>query len=488
MLSRSARAGVWSGLIQWSRVGINAAVFVLLSRWLSLADIGAVAAAQAPFIFTQNIQSSIFPDVIVQDESEDDRRLSALFWISVLSGVVITLAVLLFVLVTPETMVAPRVKQYLAIFSTLPIIWGVGAIYEGLLRRTLKMKRLALRTTAASSAAAAVAIYLGATGGGGWAIVAFAMVNAVVQVGFSIAAVHWLPTAGFQRSDFNYLMPKVGAFMGRYALSAAVVPALQVCVSSQLGAAAGGIFQITFRIYTLLDTVLVSPFRFLILPTFSRARREGEDVGEKMVAAISVGAIAIIPAFAGLASIAPILLPFMLGERNGPPAIGTVQILMSFGALSLVTWITNNALTATGRVAVVFKRSLVVFVISTIPCLVASTTSLKATFMVYSYWGGVIGLLMAIWLSKTYFNLSARKLLAPLAVPTLGATGMVLVTLALAQATPHLHPISRLILMIGGGAVTYGTVCLAFGRKQLMAVVTLFRKKKSGGSPVPKTA
>ena len=52
----------WSGVLQWARVGINAVVFLILSRFLSLAELGAVAAAQAPVLVLQGILTVTLPN------------------------------------------------------------------------------------------------------------------------------------------------------------------------------------------------------------------------------------------------------------------------------------------------------------------------------------------------------------------------------------------------------------------------------------------
>ena len=38
----------WSTLLQWSRLGVNAALFLIVARFLTLAEIGAFATAFAP--------------------------------------------------------------------------------------------------------------------------------------------------------------------------------------------------------------------------------------------------------------------------------------------------------------------------------------------------------------------------------------------------------------------------------------------------------
>jgi len=48
----------WSFALQWSRVGINAGLFLIAARFLTLAEIGAFATVFAPIRLTQGLHKA----------------------------------------------------------------------------------------------------------------------------------------------------------------------------------------------------------------------------------------------------------------------------------------------------------------------------------------------------------------------------------------------------------------------------------------------
>jgi O-antigen/teichoic acid export membrane protein len=118
----------WSGVLQWARVGVNAVVFLLLSRWLTLSEIGAVAAAQAPVLILQAILTATIPDFVVQEVGLDRRRLSTLFWLSMAVGAG---SVLLLIAAAPVIVAGiddPHAAKFLYALSLCPFFWCLSSV------------------------------------------------------------------------------------------------------------------------------------------------------------------------------------------------------------------------------------------------------------------------------------------------------------------------------------------------------------------------
>ena len=298
MLSSTTTAGLWSGLLQWSRYGINALVFVLLTRWLTLAEIGLVAAAQAIFVFVQTLQSAVIPDLMVQGREDPDHHRSTLLLASVGAGAMVSLTVIGAVVVVPGIGLDTTVGRYLVALSPLPVIGGVGNVYEGLLRRRLEMRSLAVRTLCATMIAGATAILLAASGFGGWSMVWLSLVSGVSSAVLAAIASRWAPALCWDRAYLRTIRPQALALLMGHLLSAAIIPLLSIIVSVRPGATAAGMMQVAFRVLSLIDAVVVGPLRYLTVPLFARAAHQGRDVGEAVLAAASIGALLLFPAYA----------------------------------------------------------------------------------------------------------------------------------------------------------------------------------------------
>lgn len=476
MLSAKAAVGLWSGMLQWSRYGINALVFILLTRWLTLAEIGLVAAAQATFVFVQAMQSVVIPDLMVQGREDPDHHRSTLLLASVGIGVLISLIVLAAVLFVPGIGFDTTLGRYLIALSPLPIIGAVGNVYEGLLRRRLEMRSLAVRTLCATAIAGATAIVLAASGFGGWAMVWLSLVSGMSSTVLAVIASRWLPTLCWDRDYLRSIRPQALALVMGHVLTAAIIPLLSIIVSVRLGATAAGTMQVAFRVLSLIDAVVVGPLRYLTVPLFARAAHQGRDVGSTALAAASIGALLLFPAYAGVIVTAPTLMPMMFGATTGPAVVTSVQWLLPFGILSVATWTINNALVATGQAMAVARRHYVFYPLVVGPCVVAAFHSLSATLLINAVWGGLVGALLAASVAHRYLGISLGRLVSPLVRPLLCTAAMGFVIWWAGEAVPANAPLGA-VLQIGLGIAAYGGLVLLLARDQLDALVTLVRRR-----------
>lgn len=481
MLSRSAWLGVWSVILQWSRVGSNAAVFIVLSRWLSLSEIGAVAAAQAPFILIQSLQLSVFPDLVIQERDAKKSTLSTLLYIAVGSACVLSFAS--FAGLAVLNLIKPGTSNlaYAAAFSLMPILWGASAISAGLLRQALDVKSLAKRTSIASLLAGLVAIALGIAGYGGWALVAFSLVNGGLSLLLTARAARWLPALTFDTAYAARVSPKIWALVGRYGFSAMVIPLLQLLTAIQAGHAAAGTLQIAFRVYSMVETLLVVPFKYLILPVLVRAVTQVGSIAPQLLRAITLGAVLFVPTYIGILAAAPVALPLVLGEVNGSAAVPALQLLSFFGLSFVVTSTVNDALVAVGEISAVFRRSAVMFFIVTIPCVIAVRWGILPMLTVYALWGGAVGLGIALVLAWRYFSVTPGDVLLRVWAPGTAAVAMwgAMVLATRLPLPPHaVGAVVKLAVAGIAGPLAYSASMWILNREQLKAVLGMILKRQ----------
>ncbi len=179
---RALSNGVWSTVLQWSRFGINALVFLLVARFLNLAEIGAFALAFAPVRFLQVLHKNGIADAIIIAERRREAE-EALFGLSLLIAFACSAGLLGSAALSAST--AP-VAPMLVAFAAIPILYGLSAVPEGILRREMRIRALALRTLATQLIAGALTLAAAAAGFGAWSLAVFALVNAVLGSVISI--------------------------------------------------------------------------------------------------------------------------------------------------------------------------------------------------------------------------------------------------------------------------------------------------------------
>lgn len=135
---------VWSVVLQFSRFGGNALVFLVMARFLTIEQIGAFGMAYAPIRWTQVVhKSGILASVVVvvREQSDgtvkqDDPAFTALFWLaSLVSLLVVALISALAWGLNALAVVAPSVDEMMLAMLIVPIAFGLSSVPEGLLHK-----------------------------------------------------------------------------------------------------------------------------------------------------------------------------------------------------------------------------------------------------------------------------------------------------------------------------------------------------------------
>lgn len=450
------QAALWSALLNWSRLGLNAIVFLLLARWLSLEEIGAFAAAQAPLMFFQSILRSVVPDAVVQSDSPTENHLSTLFWYSLLTGFGFSIICFVLSLFATEWFGDPRVSLFMLILSPLPLFIAFSAVSEGLLRKRLEMRSLTVRTVLSSVLAGIPAIAVGLTGGGGWALTVFSLVSIIAASILTFQFIEWRPRWNFDRRYALAVSPILGALTGRHALSALVFPVLQWSVSLNLSISEGAAFQIAQKFLTLADSLLVAPVRFFILPVLSLMKSDAGQFKSAFLKAASIGSLIASPVYLGLAAVALPLLIILIGPDKASLCSRTFSAFCFYGPPGMLAGLIGQALVSKGHARALFVRTLLMFMIAVIPCLLASFHSLTLVAISYSVFGGFVGLAMSVPLARRYCDVPTLTFMSVVTRPLIAAGVMFsLVTPLCTALGAFLAPLPILLVAVPVGGLAY---------------------------------
>jgi O-antigen/teichoic acid export membrane protein len=478
LLSEKAWTAFWSATLQWSKIGLNAMVFLILSRWLTLSEIGAVAAAQAPILFFQTTLASAMADATVREDTGSQRSLSSLFWLSLLCGCVVSLGLFMLSPVLAGLIDSPASLPYFQVLAMCPAIWSIACVSEGRLRKLLNVRALAIRTTCASLIAGMSSIFLLSLGFGAWAIVAFLVINAASSSLLTLIAQRWLPSFEFDVQFIRSIMPRFISISGRYFMSSMQNPLIQFIVIAQLGLHWGGAFQLALRLQALIGALVVAPLRYLALPLFTRAQARPGNLQAGLLSAIAIGSCIASPSYLGALAVAPDLLPLALGEANGKAAAELFQILSLYGPFLVPVSLINEALTAAGLALVVLRRSFVMYALVIVPCAAAAFHSVILVCIIYAVAGGIIGFALSASVSKRFLGLDPKTVLLNFGRPLLAAMIMAFLVRVLGNILTDFSPVFRLSACILFGAITYSTLLYFLARPQVMIFVNALRRNK----------
>lgn len=416
----------WSATLQYARIFFGAGLFLIAARYLSLAEIGAFAAAFAPVRLMQIIlRGSLVDAITVADLDNIERREGFLL----AGGLGLAASACL---VTAAVLLPGPVSEILIALAPVPLIQGLGTCAEAALRRSLRIRALALRTALVQLVAAGLALAALVAGFGVFSLVVFAFGNAVGTTVASVAMARlWpaRPVVGIDRLRMVY--PTVIRLVARDLAASATLPLLQIAVGIALGLPAAGAFQIAIRIAGLIDGLAIAPLRYIALPQLRSGSENGalQDVlraGLRGAAATGsfacLGALAAGPEIARLAAgmdhagaVQPLLPGFCLLGLASAVAMPVVQALTATGA----AWLT------TARAAAV----LIVTLLMAVPLLAVSVAAVAAVLPV----AAIVVLVPFLCRALRLLDLPVRDFVSEVAPPVLAGAAM---ATALAVAGP----------------------------------------------------
>ncbi|WP_323764782.1 oligosaccharide flippase family protein [Marinovum sp.] len=341
---------LWAIVLQWSRLGLSAAVFLVAARLLPLAEIGAFTTAFALPRLLQCLHKAGICELRITSAAPD----RPLFELSLFAGLAAVLLCLAAVPLLPQ-----ESRPHLLALAALPVLNGLAAVSEGRLRRALRLRALALRTLAAQGLAAALALYGLTHGWGGWSLTGFALANAALNAALSLALA---PPRPRPRGALHPLIPGAIRLTLRPLLGTATFPAVQLLIGLALGLPAAGAFQIAVRLVDLLDALALAPLRYLALPRF-KALAGSTGFAAKLRQSLwqVAGLTALIYPLAW--ALAPHLLP-LIGAQKAEAALALLPPLLFTGAMSALLMPLTQALIATGQSALPLRLAALTLALS----------------------------------------------------------------------------------------------------------------------------
>ncbi|MET1085214.1 MAG: oligosaccharide flippase family protein, partial [Burkholderiales bacterium] len=199
------------------------------------------------------------------------------------------------------------------------------------------------------------------------------------------------------------------------------------------------------------------------LPVFSALQADERRLRLVVVQASRMHVAVSVPAFLGLAAIAPMAVEVVLGAR-WLPAVPLIQILCLFWALSATVSAVGPYLKAIGRPSTLIFPALASTIVSLVVALAAVDLSLEEAQAGFGLRVLVITPLL-LYFARTLGGLSVRRFLSSISVPCVSAVLMALAVWALEAALPTSHSWRQLIACVVAGILIYATTLYALDKQ-----------------------
>ncbi|MGH8687192.1 MAG: MOP flippase family protein [Burkholderiales bacterium] len=303
---------------------------VVLGRLLQPSDFGLVAMMVVVFGFADMLAQMGVGDGIVQHpQPVDSNQLSTLFWTNCLLGVgaygVVQLSIPLLVAIYGE----PELGALVPVASLSLVVTPLGIHVAALLRRALRFKLLAALELGKALAATGTAIAGALLGWGVWALVAGQLAAAAFGTAALLiigAAKGWLPRLRYDAASVREIL-RFGAFyFGSNVVNYFNSRIDQLLIGSLLGARALGYYSMAFNLVSQPTSKVNQVVTQVAFPIMAQIRDDAGQLNRWYLKLLNILATVNAPMLLGLAAVAPLLVPLVLGD-GWAPSLPLVQIL-----------------------------------------------------------------------------------------------------------------------------------------------------------------
>ncbi len=354
-VSRSAVRGVaWLGVERIVDQFLAFAVFVVLGRLLAPHDFGVMAAATVVVFFLRVLVNTGFARALVQRDELSDDHVDAAFWTSLGTGVALALLTIACAPALADLFDEPDLVPVVRALSVVFVLAGFESTQSALADRRMAFGVQAVRRFIASVVSAAVGLGLAFGGAGVWALVGQLIALEATLVVALWSLTQWRPRLRFSAAHFRDLFGFGLNYVGIRALFYLSQNADNFLIAAVLGPVKLGLYVIAYRVLFVMIELVTLAINQVALPTFARFQNDRERLHETFYSAVTLGATAGWPVFAGLALVADRLIPFLFGDKwDG--SVPVMEALAISGAVQVVIVFTQNLTIAIGHVRNEFR-------------------------------------------------------------------------------------------------------------------------------------
>jgi O-antigen/teichoic acid export membrane protein len=363
-VGQSAASGVvWLTMQKWAIRVLGLVTIAVLTRLLSPADFGTVAAASTVLPFFFLLADLGFAAYIVQVDRTNRRMLSTAFWFSMTAGILLCGFVFLAAPVLGAVFGSNDVVPVLRVLSIWVVVTAIGSVPTALLRRDMRFRTIAAQGAAAAIVAQVAAIIIAFAGFGVWALVAQSLVTAVISTVLAWWSVTWHPTREFSRLDFVRMVRFGGQVLGVEFIAMLRAWGEAAVISATLGLTALGYMTIAQRLVQIVQDMTGSAIVPVTNVAFAKIRDSAARLRDAYGRALKVTYAALSLPLTVVAVAAPLMIPILFGD-GWEQSYQVAQVLALAGTLSVGAGLDHGLFYGLGRPGAWFVYALVIDVLT----------------------------------------------------------------------------------------------------------------------------
>lgn len=445
------------------RLSLQFALLPLLARLVGPAEYGLVALAM-PFILLANVLADGGLGYALGRQREASAELeSTVFWLTVVIGGVLAVFCCLAALPMGAILRQPRLPLLIMALSPILFMNGLTGVSNGRIIREGRFAVFAAGDLLSTGAAAATAVTAALHGWGAWSLVAQQLVLWTVKLvwvtsnGRAAIGLHWrfAEARGLLAFGLSTIGAVLADFVSRNIDS--------LIVGGVLGVSSLGFYAMGYQIVRAPDMLISGPLYLYIFTAVSRTSGDGAACRALAVAALRLGSAALAPLFCGLALVADLAVPLVLGAKWSG-AIAPLQLLTFAGFFFCLCSIMATTAMGLGRSKLQLGMSLMLAVITIVVVAFSAQLGLRAVAAALAAGMGVVSVVYVSQLARV-LEIPSRRLLCAFAPAALGVAVLAAMVVGVRSLLGSATPLALLAAAVCAGALGYVAAMALFRRR-----------------------
>lgn len=476
-VSSSVVSGVrWGAFNQVVQQAVRFGVQILLTRLLVPEDFGLVALAFVVVNLGALLTGLGFAQALLQVRVLTKHLVDAAFVGSALISAQLALLVAAGAGPLSALLGDPDLEPVLRVLALIFLFQGIEGVPNALLRRRLMFRAFILSSTWGTVLGGLTGVLLGLAGAGVWALVGFALIEAVVATSlgwlFAIRAGVWRPGLTGDLRPLRTLLGYTGAVTASRLLYFGARNADNLIVGRVLGTTSLGYYGLAYRVMLYPIQRGSEVLSHVALPAFALMQDEPERLCKAYLRSVRALAAMVVPVTVGVAVTAHHLVPVVFGPV-WEPAVVPLRILALSGPAVALMRLNGTLWEATGRAGLSLWMSVIALVVLVPGFLVGvrwGTTGVAVAYTATTYVALLPALLAVSRTSDARLRLQLTNVL-PILVAAVALVAVALGT----DRLPLEGNVLPLLSMVAAGALAYVAALWVTDRGVLTEVRSMLR-------------
>lgn len=466
---KALRGVAWTGTANWGCQLLSFFVYTGLARLLNPHAFGIVALAGVYIAFIQIFVTQGFGAAIIQRGELEEEHIDSAFWIAMATAGAFCLISILIAGEVAYFFKEPEIAPVIQWLSISIVLFALSSIPTAILTREMNFRALAIRSLATTGFGGAIGLAMAFRGWGAWSLVGQQLVGAALGAICLWFAVPWRPRLRISKQHLRDLYGFSLSLTGNDILWFFSQKSDQTVVGYGFGSIGLGPYSLASKVTSLVYDAVVSPFQTVAFPAFSKLQSEPQRIESALHKFCEMSSFLCLPVFAGLAVVAPEVVPLLFGSRWSA-AIPILQLLCCYGAARVILAFMHPFMLAKGRAGLYLLMNVILSVLTLAGCLIAlrmgpDSIALSMTLSMLSFFA------VFLVIARESLDIRPILLLKSFAFPVLCSSLMLiaveLLRNVLSKALPRM---ATLVLCVLAGAVVYVVIALLL-RRDLVATI-----------------